>query len=228
MTAPRTVRQPGAAPACAHCGLPVPAGLVRAADAEQFCCNGCRQVRTLVHEWGFDQYYRLVGQQNGALEPARVTGRSFEDFDDERQTAEATEPSGPDRRRTRLYLEGVHCAACVWLLRELFLRRDGAIELVVNPSRGVAELTFVPARFDLAAYLAEAERFGYRFGPRRKEERPHSSGLLVRLGVSVAAAMNVNVSGVAKQLDALIRSGAPADDARLADPDVPLEELAAG
>ncbi len=43
----------------------------------------------------------------------------------------------------------------------------------------------------------------------------------------VAAAMNVNVAGVGKQLDALIRSSAPADDARLADPDVPLDGLAA-
>ncbi len=47
-------------------------------------------------------------------------------------------------------------------------------------------------------------------------------------GDRVAAAMNVNVSGAAKQLDAIIRSGLPADDARLADPDVPLAELAAG
>ncbi len=61
----------------------------------------------------------------------------------------------------------------MWLLRELFRRRDGGVELRINPSRGMAELTFVPARFDLRAYLAEAERFGYRFGPRRKEERPH-------------------------------------------------------
>jgi 3-phenylpropionate/trans-cinnamate dioxygenase ferredoxin reductase subunit len=44
----------------------------------------------------------------------------------------------------------------------------------------------------------------------------------------VAAAMNVNVTGAAKALDALIRSGAPADDARLADLDVPFEALVAG
>jgi 3-phenylpropionate/trans-cinnamate dioxygenase ferredoxin reductase component len=44
-------------------------------------------------------------------------------------------------------------------------------------------------------------------------------------GDRVAAAMNVNVTGVAKQLDALIRSGRPVDDRALADPDVPLEAL---
>ena len=99
MTDPRAARRPGAAVACAHCGLAVPASLVREGDADQFCCNGCRQVHTLVREWGFDQYYRLVERQKGALEPARVTGRSFEDFDDASLQADATEPVGETRRR---------------------------------------------------------------------------------------------------------------------------------
>ena len=86
--------------ACAHCGLAVPAGLLREGEKEQFCCSGCRQVYALVKEWGFDQYYRLVDQQDGVLEPARVTGRSFEDFDDASLQGEATEPLGADRCRT--------------------------------------------------------------------------------------------------------------------------------
>ena len=72
MTPARAARSGTAATACAHCGLAVPVSLVREAAAEQFCCAGCRQVHTLVREWGFDQYYRLVGQQQGELQPATV------------------------------------------------------------------------------------------------------------------------------------------------------------
>ncbi|WP_448071547.1 NAD(P)/FAD-dependent oxidoreductase [Georgenia yuyongxinii] len=43
----------------------------------------------------------------------------------------------------------------------------------------------------------------------------------------VVAGMNVNVWDVNKPIDALIRSGAPVDEARLTDARVPLEELAA-
>jgi 3-phenylpropionate/trans-cinnamate dioxygenase ferredoxin reductase subunit len=43
----------------------------------------------------------------------------------------------------------------------------------------------------------------------------------------VQAVMNVNVWDVTEQLQALVRSGAGVDPARLADPRVPLEELAA-
>jgi 3-phenylpropionate/trans-cinnamate dioxygenase ferredoxin reductase subunit len=44
-------------------------------------------------------------------------------------------------------------------------------------------------------------------------------------GGRVVAGMNVNVWDVTEPIQALIRSGAPIDRARLADPDTPLEEL---
>ena len=47
-------------------------------------------------------------------------------------------------------------------------------------------------------------------------------------GDRVRAAMNVNVWDVTDALQALIRADRPVDDARLADPGVPLEELSAG
>jgi 3-phenylpropionate/trans-cinnamate dioxygenase ferredoxin reductase subunit len=45
-------------------------------------------------------------------------------------------------------------------------------------------------------------------------------------GDRVVAGMNVNVWDVVDPIGRLIRSRAPVDDRRLADPDVPLEELA--
>jgi Cu2+-exporting ATPase len=79
----------------------------------------------------------------------------------------------------------------VWLLHELFSRSPGAVNLRINPALGQAELAWIPARFDLKDYLAEAEAFGYRFGPSRKEPRRRSRELLVRIGVCAAAAGNV-------------------------------------
>jgi P-type Cu2+ transporter len=181
---------------CVHCGLDVPPGLVRGGEERQFCCSGCRQVYTLVHEWGFDQYYRLVGQQRGALEPARVSGRTFEDFDDERVQAEATEEGGADRRRTRLYLEGVHCAACVWLVEKLPAVLRGVDEVRLNMATGVAEVTWRPAHARLSAIGRALDRLGYTphlhgashaEAARRSEDRAG----LARLGVGFACAMNL-------------------------------------
>jgi len=44
--------------ACAHCTLPVPPGLIRDGDAEQFCCPGCRAVFQQIHACGLADYYK--------------------------------------------------------------------------------------------------------------------------------------------------------------------------
>jgi P-type Cu2+ transporter len=196
MTPVAARRAPATAAACSHCGQPVPLALVRQAEAEQFCCTGCRQVYTLVREWGFDQYYRLVGQQQGALEPATVTGRSFDDFDDARVQAPATEELGGERRRTRLYLEGVHCAACVWLVEKLPAVLAGVDEVRLNYGSAVAEVTWRPAHTRLSTIGRALDRLGYTphvhqaarlQDARRAEDRAG----LARLGVATACAMNL-------------------------------------
>lgn len=197
MTTPRESRPLSVAPvACAHCGLAVPAGLLREGEKEQFCCSGCRQVFTLVREWGFDQYYRLVDQQQGVLEPARVTGRSFEDFDDAVLQAEATEAVGPDRCRTRLYLEGVHCPACVWLVEKLPAALPGVDEVRLNLGSAVAEVTWRPGATRLSAVGRALDRLGYtphvhRAGRAQEARRAEDRVALARLGVAAACAMNL-------------------------------------
>jgi Cu2+-exporting ATPase len=174
----------------------VPAGLVRLGEDLQFCCNGCRQVHTLVHEWGFDQYYRLVDRQRGTLEPARVTGRAFDDFDDEALQAEATERVSDERRCTRLYLEGVHCAACVWLVEKLPAVLRGVDEVRLNVSNAVAEVTWRPAHTRLSAIARALDRLGYtphvhRAARMQEARRSEDRAALARLGVATACAMNL-------------------------------------
>lgn len=226
MIAPRPPASigPPAAPAapatCAHCGLTVPPTLVRAGEARQFCCSGCRQVHTLVHEWGFDQYYRLVEQQRGALEPARVSGRGFDDFDDRREQADATDTVGVGRCRTQFYLEGVHCAACVWLVEKLPAVLRGVDEVRLNLGSGVAEITWRPEDTRLSAIARGLDRLGYtphlhRRSRAQEARRREDRAALARLGVAVACAMNLmfmhgalyagDYSGMASPYETLFR-----------------------
>lgn len=197
MIRPGETRPASPAPVtCAHCGLTVPADLVRRGEGEQFCCSGCRQVYTLVREWGFEQYYRLVDQQGGTIEPARVTGRGFEDFDDEGLQAEATEKVGADRRRTRLYLEGIHCAACVWLVERLPAVLAGVDEVRLNYGSAVAEITWRPGQARLSTIGRALDRLGYtphvhRASRVQEARRSEDRAALARLGVATACAMNL-------------------------------------
>ena len=182
--------------ACAHCGLAVPENLLRRDDPDQFCCAGCRQVFSLIQEWGCDQYYRLVEQQGGALEPARVTGRSFTDFDDQALQAEATDGLPGGRCRTRLYLEGVHCAACVWLVEKLPSAVPGVAEVRLNLGNSVAEVTWEPGATRLSTIGRALDRLGYtphvhRAGRVQEARRSEDRAALVKLGVATACAMNL-------------------------------------
>ena len=142
------------------------------------------------------RYYRLVGQQRGSLEPARVTGRTFADFDDERVQAEGTEEAGAERRRTRLYLEGVHCAACVWLVEKLPAVLRGVDEVRLNVGSGVAEITWRPGQTRLSAIGRALDRLGYtphihRASRAQEARRAEDRAGLARLGVASACAMNL-------------------------------------
>jgi P-type Cu2+ transporter len=173
---------------CLHCGLPIPSSL--RAKNDRFCCAGCARVYALLNDEGLTRYYEL--RPDRGTPAASLRPDSFAWLEDD-----ATAVPESDRPTTlSLDVQGIHCAACVWLLRELLLRRQGGIDLRLNPSLGQAELTFVPGRFDVRAYLRQAEAFGYRFGPRRKGTPSVSHGMFLRLGICAAAAMNVMIFSV--------------------------------
>ena len=174
-TPPRQEGAPSAAPAgkqeawdraiargeCLHCGSSVGDAWVEAEGP--FCCRGCRTVFLLLHDEGLDRFYDIArGRQ---APPAQLEADAFGWLDH----MLASTPAGPGGElRLALDIQGVHCAACVWLLERLFDRYPAGLELRINPSLGKVDLAWNPTRGDLREYLAAAEKFGYRFAPSRK------------------------------------------------------------
>ena len=69
--------------ACAHCGLPVPSGLLVQGETHQFCCTGCKTVFTLIHSCNLDRYYqyRAIDEAGGATPaPAKTTSKAYREF----------------------------------------------------------------------------------------------------------------------------------------------------
>jgi len=151
-----------------------------------FCCRGCRSVYFLIRQSGLDRYYDLGRGQ--LAPPAQLRPDSFA-WLDRMLDIQATD-SGPVLHLS-LDIQGVHCAACVWLLEELFRREAGGLELRINPSLGKVDLVWNTDRGELKDYLAGVEKFGYRLGPSRKGTVRHSRALLVRMAICIAVAMNV-------------------------------------
>lgn len=182
--------------ACAHCGLDVPANERRADATLQFCCRGCAQVYQLLHDWGFDGYYRLLERQGGGGVPAKVSGRKYAELDDPALLKTHAEPCGHDRLRLRLYLEGVHCAACVWLVEELPRAVDGLASVRLNLATHVADVEWAPSAISLSQIARALDTIGYTphlaQDHRLEAARRHNDrALLIKAGVAFAAAMNI-------------------------------------
>ncbi|NVJ18818.1 heavy metal translocating P-type ATPase [Myxococcus sp. AM010] len=174
--------------ACLHCGSPVPPG----SAARDFCCVGCEAVHGLLVEQGLTRYYQLA-QGKTAPAPELRKERAFAWLEPLVSRAEAI--PGP-LCALELDVQGIHCAACVWLMNELFRRQPGGAGLTVDPALGKARVLWRRGAFDVAEFLRDVEGFGYRFGPSRKRPERTSLDLPIRLGICAALSMNVMLFSV--------------------------------
>ena len=184
------------APECAHCGLPVPAAQIEASATRQFCCAGCRTVHAVIHEHGLERYYALRASAGRAGAPARSSGRSYAELDDAGFRSRACRVTADGLLGTELYLEGVHCSACVWLVERLPRLLPGVVEVRLDLPRSQALIVWDPGAVTLSAVARRLDSLGYAPHPcrgleaqavRRREDR----AMLARIGVAGAAAGNV-------------------------------------
>ena len=180
--------------ACAHCGLEVPPGRVRERATLSFCCEGCRAVHAAIHEHGLDRYYAY--RDAPAPAPARPTGRSYAELDDPGFLARTCWTTPDGLASTELFLEGVHCAACVWLVERVPSLVPGTVEVRLDLSRSRAFLRWDPRVATLSAVARQLDDLGYRAHPSRGREaqalrRLEDRRMLARIGLAGAAAANV-------------------------------------
>ncbi|UCD75943.1 MAG: heavy metal translocating P-type ATPase [Phycisphaerales bacterium] len=180
---------------CDHCKLPVPSGLIDPAAERQFCCGGCRMVWEAIHGCGLGRFYELKDEFD-ATEPARTTGEGYESFDHDSFYRAHVFTDGDGLKGIDLYLEGVHCAACVWLVEKLPHVLEGVVESRLDIRRQVARIIWDPDRIALSHIARTLDSFGYPCHPYRGakthdlwriEQRKH----LIRIGVAGACAGNV-------------------------------------
>ncbi|TWT29399.1 putative copper-importing P-type ATPase A [Posidoniimonas corsicana] len=181
--------------ACDHCGLPVPKGLIEPHEKEQFCCQGCRTVYQVIHANGLERYYRLRDSVAAKPRRAAATTNRYLAFDSEEFLTHQTRSTAGGRRVAELRLEGVHCAACLWLVERLPGIVEGVADAKLSLRASLVRVTWDPTAVSLSRIAQTLDCLGYPAYPaagvtaldvRRNEERKQ----LVRLGVAGALAGN--------------------------------------
>lgn len=182
--------------ACDHCGLPVPAGLYEESASEQFCCAACKVVYETLHERGLDRYYELVEQDaDPSLRRGHATGRKFSEYDHESFQQEQVRTEN-GIANIDFYLEGVHCAACVWLVEKLPQVLAGVKEARLDLGRRRVWLRWDPQQVSLSTIAVALDRMGYppyplRGREEREQRKQESRRALIRIAFAGAIAGNV-------------------------------------
>lgn len=201
--APAALPRPSVLPAegdeaaCAHCGLPLGDAPV-AQDGRAFCCTGCAVVYTALAEAGLDgAFYRVRALGGPDARPARAVdpdAHVLAEMDTPRFLAEETSAVEGGARRVTLFVDGVHCAACVWLAERLPTELDGVSTARLDLAAARLTLTFDPLRTRLSDVAAWLARFGYDARPARQAATEGRTAgerrMLVKMGVAWALAGN--------------------------------------
>lgn len=185
VSAPAAKTAPNPLPAtadCLHCKLPFRPTPQR----PEFCCSGCQFVYRLINQNGLENYYDL---QEGRAQPIKPTVFQARDYSWLAELTAEAEQEMPTPGLT-LDLQGISCVGCVWLIEELFQRREGGLSIQINSALGQVRLNWTAGSFDAIAFARELQSFGYLLAPAAKRENRESRQLVRRMGVAGALFMN--------------------------------------
>ncbi|MFO1319814.1 MAG: heavy metal translocating P-type ATPase [Burkholderiales bacterium] len=190
-----------APPVCFHCGLPVlePDRFVAVVDgrSRQFCCAGCQAVAETILGSGLAAFYRSRSERaapRGSVEAASAAELSVYDSPDVQATFVEVAPDGA--LEATLLLEGITCAACIWLNEQHLAQQPGVIRADVNFATRRARVRWDPARTKLSAILEAIQQIGYRAWPHtsaiaERVERAERRTAMWRLFVAAFGMMQV-------------------------------------
>ncbi|HUW37570.1 MAG TPA: heavy metal translocating P-type ATPase [Rhodocyclaceae bacterium] len=166
------------ADACYHCGLPVPAGVDHpvtvAGRARRMCCAGCQAVAQAIVANGLDDYYRhrdaLPESPREALPQALKDAGLFDHPEVQKSFVQAV---NEHERETSLILEGITCAACIWLNEQHLARQDGVTAVSINYATRRASVRWDERVIRLSQIIEAIAAIGYRahpYDPARSEQ----------------------------------------------------------
>ncbi len=205
--------------ACWHCGDTLPADPPLATvggAAHPVCCQGCRAAAEWIDQLGLADYYRLrSAKPPRAPDPAQAR-QGADAWQRPELARHAVRAIGAGQAEALLLVDGIRCAACVWLIERALAGVAGVQSVQVNASAQRARVVWEPGRTTLAAILHALARTGYRALPldaaalddvRRHESRAALKRLAVAGFGTMQAMMYASVLylGAVETMDAATR-----------------------
>ncbi len=190
---------------CYHCGLPLAGSRLTVeidGEARPMCCAGCAAVAEAIVASGNSDYYRFREEKAPTgrdlvpdfLEKIRVYDHPAVQQQFVHQTA--GDDGQGDVREVSLIIEGIVCAACLWLNEQYLHKLPGVIEVSINYSTHRARVRWDNDRIKLSQILEAVSQIGYLAHPydpetQQKLFEEQRKSLIRRIGIAGLFGMQV-------------------------------------
>jgi Cu2+-exporting ATPase len=192
---------------CFHCGLLVPDNLnlfvTIDGKAEPVCCAGCQAVANAILNAGYQDFYKYrtsptpTGQE---IVPDFIKKTMI--YDNHAIQKRFVRYEGEHIREAALILEGITCAACIWLNEQHLRSLPGVLDVQINYSNHRARVRWDESQIHLSDILQAVSSIGYiahPYDPAHQQEiiERERRQQLRRIGVAGVFGMQVMMFSIA-------------------------------
>ena len=154
--------------ACFHCALPVDPrdqyGVEIDGEIRPMCCPGCKAVAELIRDTGMANYYAMRDAPQPGIGRPVGDSSEWQVFDRADMLAAFADVQGGEAEAT-IYVGGMYCSACSWLIETTMARTGGVVSADINPVTHRLRVRWSTSEGGLGKILATLAHLGYQPQP---------------------------------------------------------------
>ncbi|KAB7884768.1 heavy metal translocating P-type ATPase [Poseidonibacter ostreae] len=187
---------------CNHCHLSFDDEVMIKEKELNFCCKGCQGVYHLLKSDGLDSFYDKLGNKT-ITPPLNLEDDDISKFDTPSFMKNYTSLNKDGFYEVDLIIEGIHCAACVWLNEKILHDTKGLIEANINFTTNKAKVIWDGDELKLSDIILRIRSIGYNayaYDSSVADEKATKAKreYFIKMMVAVIASMNIMMLSVAK------------------------------
>lgn len=200
---------------CIHCNEPITGTIIKYEDdSGPFCCVGCSSVYHILKSNNLSEYYQILNDNSDQSVSFKYRDKNYkqtisylylDDLAFENEFVQFNHTS----KTLKLYLEGVHCVACLWLIEKLPQLHSFVQFSHLDFSNSLTQIT-IDKNANFSSVAKTLHQLGYPSHPIKTDQ--HADDLkkketrkdILRIGVAGACMGNImlfslsNYSGAAE------------------------------
>lgn len=183
---------------CSHCQQEYPKDMLSSYKQDDkilyFCCNGCKLAYELLKENNLESFYDKLGH-NVLQTKIMQDSKSVMNYNSINFQQKYLKDRG-EYKEVYFIIEGIVCAACVWLNEQILASMQGIQDIKINYTSHKAKILFDDKIITFAQIAQTIQKLGYDivvYDPKDKESKDSKRNSLyyIKLVVAIFCTMNV-------------------------------------